>query len=66
MGSPTAGHAVAVITITVLLSAVLHGVTAEPLTAGRKVVAGGCGQAGAQMPDMPERRLIRRNSPPQG
>ena len=33
LGSPTAGHAVAVITFTVLLSVVLHGVTAEPLAA---------------------------------
>jgi hypothetical protein len=52
LGSPAAGYAVAVITITVLLSVVVHGVTAD--------------QAGAQMPDMPERRLIRRNSPPKG
>jgi NhaP-type Na+/H+ or K+/H+ antiporter len=66
LGSPTAGHAVAVITITVLLSVVLHGVTAEPPAAryARSLVRRAAGQADAQMPDMPERRLIRRNSPP--
>ena len=64
LGSPTAGHAVAVITFTVLLSVVLHGVTAEPLAAryARRLAHGTADQAGAQMPDMPERRLIRRNS----
>jgi sodium/hydrogen antiporter len=68
LGSPTAGHAVAVITITVLLSVVLHGVTAEPLAAryARLLARRTADQARAQMPDMPERRLIRRNSPPQG
>jgi NhaP-type Na+/H+ or K+/H+ antiporter len=68
LGSPTAGHAVAVITVTVLLSVVLHGVTAEPLAAryARSLARRVAGQADAQMPDMPERRLIRRKSPPQG
>ena len=68
LGNPTAGHAVAVITITVLLSVVLHGVTAEPLAAryARLLARRTADHAGAQMPDMPERRLIRRNSPPQG
>jgi NhaP-type Na+/H+ or K+/H+ antiporter len=68
LGSPTAGRAVAVITITVLLSVVLHGVTAEPLAAryARLLARRTADHAGAQMPDMPERRLIRRNSPPQG
>ena len=68
LGNPTAGHAVAVITFTVLLSVVLHGVTAEPLAAryARLLARRTADHAGAQMPDMPERRLIRRNSPPQG
>jgi NhaP-type Na+/H+ or K+/H+ antiporter len=68
LGNPTAGHAVAVITFTVLLSVVLHGVTAEPLAAryARGLARRAADQAGAQVPDMPERRLIRRNSPPQG
>jgi hypothetical protein len=57
-----------VITITVLLSVVLHGVTAEPLAAryARLVARHTADQPGAQVPDMPERRLIRRSSPPQG
>jgi NhaP-type Na+/H+ or K+/H+ antiporter len=61
LGSPTAGHAVAVITITVLLSVVLHGVTAEPLAAwyARLLARHAADQAGAQVPEMPERRLIR-------
>ena len=68
LGNPTAGHAVAVITFTVLLSVVLHGVTAEPLAAryARLLARRAADQDGAQVPDMPERRLIRRNSPPQG
>ena len=68
LGSPTAGRAVALITITVLLSVVLHGVTAEPLAAryARLLARRAADQDGAQVPDMPERRLIRRNSPPQG
>jgi NhaP-type Na+/H+ or K+/H+ antiporter len=68
LGSPTAGHAVAVITITVLLSVVLHGVTAEPLAAryARSLARRAAGQADAQTPDMPERRLIRRKSPLKG
>jgi hypothetical protein len=47
---------------------VLHGVTAEPLAAryARLLARRTADQAGAQVPDMPERRLIRRNSPPQG
>jgi sodium/hydrogen antiporter len=68
LGGPTAGPAVTVITITVLLSVVLHGVTAEPLAAwyARLMARRTADQAGAPMPDMPERRLIRRTSPPQG
>jgi NhaP-type Na+/H+ or K+/H+ antiporter len=68
LGGPAAGPAVAVITFTVLLSVVLHGVTAEPLAAryARLAARRTAGQAGAQVPDMPDRRLIRRNSPSQG
>ncbi|MFY9932959.1 MAG: cation:proton antiporter [Streptosporangiaceae bacterium] len=68
LGSPTAGRAVAVITITVLLSVVAHGVTAEPLaTRYAKLLAHrAAGGPGAPMPDMPDRRLIRRSSPPSG
>ncbi|HEX3513489.1 MAG TPA: hypothetical protein VHT26_05765, partial [Trebonia sp.] len=61
----------AVITFTVLLSVVLHGVTAEPLAAwySRLLARRTADQAAAQMPEMPEmpdRRLIRRNSLPHG
>jgi len=42
--------------------------TAELLAAryARLLARGTADQTDAQMPDMPERRLIRRNSPPQG
>ena len=58
----------AVITLTVLLSVVAHGATAEPLAAryAKLLVRRTAGQAGAEMPDMHERRLIRHTSPPQG
>jgi hypothetical protein len=40
----------------------------EPLAAwyARLLAQRTAGQAGAQMPDMPDRKLIRRNSPPYG
>jgi NhaP-type Na+/H+ or K+/H+ antiporter len=62
LGSPAADHAIAVITITVLLSVVVHGATADPLAIrfaqhlGRQASQ----HAGAEMPGIPERRLIRR------
>jgi NhaP-type Na+/H+ or K+/H+ antiporter len=68
LGSPTAERAVAVIAITVLLSVVAHGATAEPLAAwyAKRLARSAAGGPGAPMPDMPDRRLIRRSSPPQG
>jgi NhaP-type Na+/H+ or K+/H+ antiporter len=62
LGSPAADHAVAVITITVLLSVVVHGATADPLaTRYAQHLGRQAGQhAGAEMPGIPERRLIRR------
>jgi sodium/hydrogen antiporter len=67
LGSPTAGPAVAVIAITVLLSVVAHGATAEPLaTRYAKRLAHHAEGPGAPMPDMPDRRLIRRSSPLKG
>ena len=68
LGSPTADRAVAVIAITVLLSVVAHGATAEPLAAryAKLLAHRAAGGPGALMPDMPDRRLIRRSSPPQG
>src|SRR6516162_8541014 len=66
LGSPTAGRAVAVIAITVVLSVVVHGATAEPLAVryAKWLADRAAGGAGDQMPDMPDRRLIRRSSPP--
>jgi NhaP-type Na+/H+ or K+/H+ antiporter len=70
LGSRAAGQAVAVITITVLLSVIAHGATAEPLaTRYARLLAGSAnGPAEAQLPSMPERRLIRRaaNAPRRG
>jgi sodium/hydrogen antiporter len=62
LGSPAADHAVAVITITVLLSVVAHGATADPLaTRYAQHLARHAGQrAGAEIPGIRERRLIRR------
>ena len=64
LGSPAAGHAVAVITITVLLSVVAHGATADPIaTRYAKLLAHPAGgHGGNQIPEMPERRLIRRTA----
>jgi hypothetical protein len=62
LGSPAADHVAAVITITVLLSVVALGATADPPAARyAKLAAHPAGGPGdAQMPDMPERWLIRR------
>jgi sodium/hydrogen antiporter len=62
LGSRTAGSAVAVISITVLLSVVAHGATADPLATryARLLDRPADRGAGAEIPDMPERRLIRR------
>ncbi len=69
LGSSAACGAVAVIVVTVLLSVVAHGVSAEPLAAryarslARRPAAD---QADALLPDVPERRLIRHGSVPRG
>jgi sodium/hydrogen antiporter len=62
LGSPAADHAVAVITITVMLSVVVHGATADPLgTRYARLLAHSAAEpGGTQMPDVPDRRLIRR------
>jgi NhaP-type Na+/H+ or K+/H+ antiporter len=64
LGSPVADHAAAVITITVVLSVLVHGATADPLASRYAAhLAGQAGQgAGAELPDIPERRLIRRTA----
>jgi NhaP-type Na+/H+ or K+/H+ antiporter len=68
LGSPTADRAVAVIAITVLLSVVAHGATAEPLAAwyAKRLARSAAVGSGAPIPDMPDRRLTRRSSPSQG
>jgi NhaP-type Na+/H+ or K+/H+ antiporter len=64
LGSPVADHAAAVITITVVLSVLVHGATADPLASRYAAhLAGQAGQgAGAELPGIPERRLIRRTA----
>ena len=61
LGGAVAGRAVAVITITVLLSVVAHGVTAEPLAAwyAKSLAHPPDGNSGDQMRDIPDRRLVR-------
>jgi sodium/hydrogen antiporter len=64
LGGPTAGPAVAVISITVVLSIVAHGATADPLATryANRLARPAAGDAGAQLPDVPDRRLIRHTS----
>ncbi|HEU5390920.1 MAG TPA: cation:proton antiporter [Streptosporangiaceae bacterium] len=64
LGHPAVDHAAAVITITVLLSVVVHGATADPLASRyARHLARQAGQpAGAELPAIPERRLIRRTA----
>ncbi len=64
LGSPAADHAAAVITITVLLSVVVHGATADPLATryARHLTRQADQQAGDGMPDIPARGLTRRTS----
>jgi sodium/hydrogen antiporter len=62
IGQPAATQAVDVITVTVLLSVVAHGVTADPLARrfGPRIAPAADGAEQAGRPDVPERRLIRR------
>jgi sodium/hydrogen antiporter len=62
LGSRTAGPAVAVITVTVLLSVLVHGVTADPLATryARLLTRQADRHIGAEEHGIPERRLIRR------
>ena len=62
LGQPAASQAVAVITVTVLLSVVAHGATADPLARrfGPRLAPAAGGAEHPAMPDVPERRLIRR------
>lgn len=64
LGSRRASPAITAITITVLLSVLAHGATADPIAriyAGRLPSADtGPGQPGTGLAEVPERRLIRR------
>jgi NhaP-type Na+/H+ or K+/H+ antiporter len=68
LGGSAAGHAVPVIAVTVLLSVIVHGATANPLAAwyAKRTVrqpedpADHGDAPGPDVPDVPERRLIRR------
>jgi len=62
IGQPAASQAVDVITVTVLLSVVAHGLTADPLARrfGPRLAPAADEAEHAGMPDVPERRLIRR------
>jgi sodium/hydrogen antiporter len=61
LGRGEVGRAVSVITITVLLSVVVHGATADPLATryARRLARTAGGRAGADRPGIPERRLVR-------
>ena len=58
-----AGQAVGVIGVTVLLSVIAHGATADPLARvyGPRIALA-AGFDDQEMPQLPERRLIRRAS----
>jgi NhaP-type Na+/H+ or K+/H+ antiporter len=62
IGHPAADQAVDVITITVLFSVVAHGVTADPLARrfGPRLAPAAPHAEQPAVPDVPERRLIRR------
>lgn len=65
LGPAIATRPVAVIAFTVLLSVVLHGITADPLArryGPRLAPAPGCEPAEADLPPLPERRLIRHRT----
>jgi NhaP-type Na+/H+ or K+/H+ antiporter len=64
LGERVAGPAVSVIGFTVLLSVIVHGATAEPLArhCGPRIALAAGGADDARMPQLPERRLIRRAS----
>ena len=66
LGSRSAGRAVGVITITVLLSVIIHGATAEPLAAryARQLARSPEADAPAGLSDIPDRRLIRGAASP--
>ena len=64
LGEHATGQAVAVIAVTVLLSVIAHGASADPLARryGPRLARAGRGTDDAGIPELPERRLIRRAS----
>ncbi len=68
LGQHVAGRAVDVIAVTVLLSVIAHGATADPLARGYgpRVALAVSGSDEPQTPQLPERRLIRRVPHPPG
>ena len=63
LGGPAAKPVVTVIAFTVLLSVIAHGLTAEPLARryGPKLSPAADTASAAQLPPVPERRLIRHS-----
>jgi len=64
LGEHEAEPAVTAITVTVLLSVLVHGVTADPLARryGARLAQDAGSAEEAMVPHLPERRLIRRAS----
>jgi sodium/hydrogen antiporter len=64
LGEHATGQAVAVIAVTVLLSVIVHGATADPLARrhGPRIALALAGSDDAEVSQPPERRLIRRAS----
>jgi NhaP-type Na+/H+ or K+/H+ antiporter len=64
LGEHAAGQAVAVIAVTVLLSVIAHGASADPLARryGPSLATAPGGADDAALSQLPERRLIRRAS----
>jgi sodium/hydrogen antiporter len=64
LGQSVAGSAVAVIVVTVLLSVIVHGASADPLARryGPRLGPAAGGADDGAIPPLPERRLIRRGA----
>jgi NhaP-type Na+/H+ or K+/H+ antiporter len=63
LGEPGAAPAVSVIAVTVLLSVLVHGATADPLARryGPELVSATGGADADRLPELPARRLIHRH-----
>jgi sodium/hydrogen antiporter len=62
LGESAAAPAVAIISVTVLLSVLVHGATADPLARryGPRLAPAAGGADQDRIPELPERRIIRR------